>query len=77
MFRSDHAIDVGALSPIDSVDLVRVVDDPAVRLQLVRVLAVIALLDGVVEQPKLEAVLDIATGCTCTPSSSTPSTSCR
>jgi hypothetical protein len=61
VFRSDHDVDLGALRPIDSVDLVRVVDDPAVRLQLVRVLAVIALLDGLVEQPKLEAVLDIAT----------------
>ena len=38
----------------------RVVEDPATRLDLVRVLAVIALLDGAVEQRKLELVLDVA-----------------
>jgi hypothetical protein len=61
VFGFAGAIDVATLQPLDSVDLVRVVEDPDVRLQLARVLAVIALLDGVVEQPKLEAVLDIAT----------------
>ena len=57
--RADD-IDLEQLTPIDSIDLVRLVDDPAVRLELVRVLTVIALLDGVVEQPKLSLVLDFA-----------------
>jgi hypothetical protein len=58
--RTTDEVDVDQLTAVDSVDLVRLVDDPALRLDLVRVLAVIALLDGAVEQPKLSLVLDFA-----------------
>lgn len=61
IFGHAGAVDVDQLTTIASADLVRVVEDPALRLDLVRVLAVIALLDGAVEQPKLALVLDIAT----------------
>ena len=36
------------------------IEDEAVRLDLVRVLAVVSLLDGVAEQAKLELALDVA-----------------
>jgi hypothetical protein len=60
IFGARQAPDVDTLTTVDSVDLVRVVEDPSTRLDLVRVLAVTALLDGVVEEAKLEVVLDIA-----------------
>ena len=60
VFSSGEPVDVDKLEPVVSGDLVRVVEDPSTRLDLVRVLAVIALLDGVVEQRKLELVLDVA-----------------
>jgi hypothetical protein len=60
VFGATAPVDVDRLTPIDSVDLVRVVDEPGARLDLVRVAAVIALLDGIVEQVKLDLVLDLA-----------------
>jgi hypothetical protein len=60
VFNRDDAPDLDHLAPIASTDLVRVVGEPAMSLDLVRVLAVLALLDGVVEQAKLELVLDVA-----------------
>ena len=60
IFGARQPPDVDTLTTVDSVDLVRVVEDPSTRLDLIRLLGVVALLDGVVEQPKLEVVLDIA-----------------
>jgi hypothetical protein len=60
VFGHDGPVDVDSLTPIDSVDLVRIVEDDALRLTLVRVLGVLAFLDGVIEQGKLRLVLDIA-----------------
>lgn len=60
VFGDERGIDVDALTPVASGDLVRVIEDPAIRLDLVRVLAVLALLDGAIEQAKLALVLDVA-----------------
>ena len=57
MFNRHDALDLDHLAPIASTDLVPIIDDPAMGLDLVRVLA---LLDGVVEQAKLELVIDVA-----------------
>lgn len=48
------------LEPITSGELVRLVDGPDLALDLVRVLTVLALLDGVVEKDKLALVTDVA-----------------
>ena len=53
--------DVDSLDCVASGDLVRRIADPERRLELVRVLAVLALLDGAVEKGKLGIVLDVAT----------------
>ncbi len=53
-------LDVGALAPVSSGELVRVVDDGGLRTDLVRMLAVLALLDGTVEKGKIDLVLDFA-----------------
>lgn len=60
VFGRHEALDTDTLATVDSVDLVRIVEEPSTRLDLIRVLAVIALLDGAVEQTKLQLVLDIA-----------------
>jgi len=60
VFGHDADVDVGALTTIPSIDLVHVLDDEWLCADVVRVLAVIAFLDGVVEQAKLEYVLDVA-----------------
>ncbi len=56
-----EAPSLDGLEPVSSGELVRVVEDDDLRLDLVRVLAVLALLDGTVEKPKIELVLDFAT----------------
>ncbi len=60
VFGAAPVADVEGLSSVTSSELVRVVDDDALRLDLIRVLAVLALLDGVVEKDKIELVLDFA-----------------
>jgi hypothetical protein len=60
VFGHPEPVAVGGLDCTSSADLVRVVDDEAMPLDLVRVLAVIALLDGVIEQGKIGLVLDVA-----------------
>ena len=60
VFGCRDDIDLDALEVISSTHVAEVLEDPAARLDLVRVLAVLALLDGVVEQPKLELVVDMA-----------------
>lgn len=59
----DHPLagEPDALTTITSGELVRAVEDEDLRLDLVRVLAVLSLLDGVVEKRKLELVVDVAT----------------
>ncbi|HEY1281274.1 MAG TPA: hypothetical protein VGF22_16470 [Acidimicrobiales bacterium] len=60
VFGHDADVDVDALTSIPSIDLVHSLTDESLCADVVRVLAVIAFLDGVVEQAKLEYVLDVA-----------------
>ena len=60
VFGESAAPSVDGLECVSSGELVRVVDDGDLRLDLVRVLAVLALLDGTVEKRKIELVLDFA-----------------
>jgi hypothetical protein len=59
VFGHAPPVDVDALTPIASGELVRLVDGE-LGLNLVRVLCVLALLDGTVEKAKIECVLDVA-----------------
>jgi hypothetical protein len=52
VFGDTSERDLDSLKPISSGELVRVLGDEEVRLDLVRVLAVLALLDGMVEKPR-------------------------
>ncbi len=61
VFGSSDPIDLKALTPIASGELVRVITDPETQLELIRVLAVLALLDGGIEKDKLAIVVDAAT----------------
>ena len=61
VFGSTDPIDLDALTPIASGELVRTIIDPEHQLELVRVLAVLALLDGGIEKGKIGIVVDIAT----------------
>jgi hypothetical protein len=61
VFGSSEPVDLTTLEPIASGELVRVVTDPVDRLDLVRVLAVLALLDGGIEKAKIGIVVDVAT----------------
>ena len=61
VFGSTDPIDLNALTPIASGELVRTISDPEHQLELVRVLAVLALLDGGIEKDKIGIVVDIAT----------------
>ena len=61
VFGGRDDIDPDGLTVMASTDIAEQIEAPATRLDLVRVLAVVALLDGVVEQPKLELVVDVAT----------------
>lgn len=60
VFGHPEPVDVAGLACVPSSELVRVVDDASLALDLVRVLAVLALVDGVVEKAKLALVLDVA-----------------
>jgi hypothetical protein len=60
VFGCDDEIDVDSLTVTSSTDVAEQLPSAATRLDLVRVLAVLALLDGVVEQPKLQLVVDMA-----------------
>ncbi len=60
VFGGGGRLDVDALATIASGELVRVIEDGETRLDLVRVLCVLALLDGVVDKPKIDLVVDIA-----------------
>jgi|GEM_PF-362072 len=60
VFGLEFDLDPDGLSGITSGELVDAVVDPGTRLDLVRVLAVLALLDGVVERDKLVRVIDVA-----------------
>ncbi|MGH9093013.1 MAG: hypothetical protein ACRDZR_16795, partial [Acidimicrobiales bacterium] len=61
VFGWTQPVDVDGLTCVPSGDLVRAVEDPGLRLQVVRVLAVLALLDGVVDKARIERALDVAT----------------
>ena len=61
VFGSNNPIDFTALSPIALDELVRIITHPEDRLELVRVLAVLALLDGGIEKEKICIVVDVAT----------------
>jgi hypothetical protein len=52
--------DLDTLPTISSSEVVRSVEDPDLRLNVVRVLTVLALLDGMVEKEKISLVLDFA-----------------
>jgi hypothetical protein len=60
VFGEASFADVDMLKSVSSGELVRLVDEIDLRLDLVRVLAVLALLDGMVEKGKIELVLDFA-----------------
>jgi hypothetical protein len=60
VFGSTTPTDVSRLSYVEPRELADIVDRPDVRLNLVRALAVIALVDGIVEQPKLSLVVAYA-----------------
>jgi hypothetical protein len=60
VFGETSLPDVDTLKSVSSGELVRLVDEVDLRLDLVRVLAVLALLDGMVEKGKIELVLDFA-----------------
>lgn len=60
VFGGEGDLDLDALGPTTPADLAAAVTDADLRRNVVRVLAVLALLDGVVEQPKLEQVLAYA-----------------
>src|SRR5664279_4789027 len=60
VFGETSVPDVDTLKPVSSGELVRVLDEHDLRLDLVRVLAVLALLDGTVEKAKIDLVLDFA-----------------
>jgi hypothetical protein len=60
VFGGGGSLDVDALNTIASGELVRVIEDRDARLDLVRVLCVLALLDGVVDKSKIDLVVDIA-----------------
>jgi hypothetical protein len=61
VFGSTDPVDLQALTPIASAELVRTITDPEGQLELVRVLAVLALLDGGIEKDKIALVIDMAT----------------
>ncbi len=61
VFGYHEPVNLGALTRIASGELVRTITDPERRLELIRVLAVLALLDGGVEKDKLGLVVDMAT----------------
>jgi hypothetical protein len=61
VFGDPSGHDLNSLDPISSGELVRVIEDEGLRLDLVRVLSVLALLDGMIEKGKIELVLDFAT----------------
>ena len=61
VFGDDSDRDLEKLESISSGEVVRVLEDDGLRLDLLRVLAVLALLDGMVEKGKIELVLDFAT----------------
>jgi hypothetical protein len=61
VFGYHDPVDLGALPRIASGELVRTITDPERRLELIRVLAVLALLDGGTEKGKLGIVVDMAT----------------
>jgi hypothetical protein len=61
VFGDTSERDLDKLAPVSSGEVVRVVEDEELRLNVVRVLAVLALLDGLVEYGKIELVLDFAT----------------
>jgi hypothetical protein len=60
VFGCRDEIEIDSLTVTSSTDVAEQVQSDATRLDLLRVLAVLALLDGVVEQPKLELVVDMA-----------------
>jgi hypothetical protein len=61
VFGYHDPVNLGALTCIASGELVRTITDPERRLELIRVLAVLALLDGGIEKGKLGIVVDMAT----------------
>jgi hypothetical protein len=61
VFGYHDPLDLHALTPIASGELVRTITDPERRLELIRVLAVLSLLDGGIEKDKLGLVVDMAT----------------
>jgi hypothetical protein len=61
VFGDSSQHDLDSLEPVSSGELVRVLESEELRLDLIRVLAVLALLDGMVEKGKIELVLDFAT----------------
>ena len=60
VFGDSSQLNVDGLVPVPSGEVVRVLESDELRLDLVRVLAVLALLDGMVEKGKIELVLDFA-----------------
>jgi hypothetical protein len=60
VFGETSVPDVDTLELVSSGELVRVLEGRDIRLNLVRVLAVLALLDGMVEKGKIGLVLDFA-----------------
>jgi hypothetical protein len=60
VFGGEHLLDLDALELTTPVDLAAAIGDPDLRLNVVRVLAVMALVDGVVDQRKLQDVLAFA-----------------
>lgn len=61
VFGHNDPVDPDQLAPIASGELVQTITDPERQLELVRILAVLALLDGGIEKEKLGLVVDIAT----------------
>lgn len=60
VFGLPEGVPVDQLAPIDAPTLAATVADPRLRLDAVRLLAVMAFVDGVVDDTKLRLVLDLA-----------------
>jgi hypothetical protein len=60
VFGQSAIHDIDAVSTVSSGEVVRSIEDGDLRLNVVRVLAVVALLDGMIEKEKISLVLDFA-----------------
>lgn len=60
VFGLDDVVPTDDLEPIDPTDLARLVTDPALRRLAVQLVTVMSFVDGVVDQTKLQRILDTA-----------------